>query len=196
MAVGRLVRQLGSSTHRSAACAVCRTDSVQVRFDRMVSGAASSTDDLLSAAEAGSVRAIARLLSRIESGGDRAADVARALVGRPRHATIIGITGPPGVGKSTLSNALIGRYRSAGPPGRGARRRPVEPVQRRSVARRSGPDGRARDRPRRLHPLHVQPRGAGRPVRGHPGGRGSVLRDRDSTTCWSKPSASARTRSR
>ena len=56
----------------------------------MVSGTGSSTDDLLAAAGDGSVRAIARLLSRIESGGDRAADVARALVGRPRHATIIG----------------------------------------------------------------------------------------------------------
>jgi LAO/AO transport system kinase len=80
----------------------------------MVSTAGSSTDDLLAAAEAGSVRAIARLLSRIESGGDRAADVASALVGHPRRATIVGLTGPPGVGKSTLSNALIGRYRSAG----------------------------------------------------------------------------------
>jgi LAO/AO transport system kinase len=80
----------------------------------MVSGTASSTDDLLSAAEDGSVRAVARLLSRIESGGDRAADIARALVGRPRRATIIGFTGPPGVGKSTLTNALIRRYRAQG----------------------------------------------------------------------------------
>ena len=39
--------------------------------------------------------------------------MARALVGLPRNATIVGLTGPPGVGKSTLTTALIGRLSQA-----------------------------------------------------------------------------------
>ncbi len=80
----------------------------------MSATAGPSTEDLLQAAEKGSVRAVARLLSRIEGGGRRAAEVAGALVGRSRGAMITGITGPPGVGKSTLTTAMITRYRAAG----------------------------------------------------------------------------------
>jgi len=80
----------------------------------MVLAAGSSTDALLAAAAAGSVRAIARLLSRIEAGGHRAADVAAALTGRSRGAAITGLTGPPGVGKSTLTTDMVARLRSAG----------------------------------------------------------------------------------
>src|SRR6476620_69423 len=74
----------------------------------------SPTDALLAAADGGSVRAIARLLSRIEAGGSRAAEVASALTGRPRSAVITGLTGPPGVGKSTLTTEMVVRLRSAG----------------------------------------------------------------------------------
>src|SRR6476646_1234853 len=80
----------------------------------MLSVAGTSTAGLLEAADRGSVRAIARLLSRIEAGGDRAREVAAALTGRPRNATIAGLTGPPGVGKSTLTTDLVARLRSAG----------------------------------------------------------------------------------
>lgn len=70
--------------------------------------------DGATAATRGSVRAIARLVSLIEAGGDTAAAVAAGLRGRPRRAAVLGITGPPGVGKSTLITALIGRYRARG----------------------------------------------------------------------------------
>jgi len=69
---------------------------------------------LVSAAQGGSVRATARLLTAIEAGGVRAAAVAATLAGLPRRAAIIGLTGPPGVGKSTLGTALISRYRYQG----------------------------------------------------------------------------------
>ncbi|HEY5150903.1 MAG TPA: methylmalonyl Co-A mutase-associated GTPase MeaB [Mycobacterium sp.] len=69
---------------------------------------------LVAAAREGSIRATARLLTAIEAGGARAAAVAATLAGLPRKATIVGLTGPPGVGKSTLGTALIARYRKQG----------------------------------------------------------------------------------
>ncbi len=63
--------------------------------------------ELIDAARAGSVRAVARLLTAVENGGPRAAEVAAALTGVPRQAEVIGITGAPGAGKSTLTNALL-----------------------------------------------------------------------------------------
>ena len=75
---------------------------------------AGSAAALIDAAQTGSIRATARLLTAIEAGGARAAAVAATLAGRPRKATIVGLTGPPGVGKSTLGTALISRYRQQG----------------------------------------------------------------------------------
>ena len=60
-------------------------------------------DALVAAADAGSVRALARLVSRSRRAATGAAEVGRALVGRPRAATVVGLTGSPGVGKSTLT---------------------------------------------------------------------------------------------
>lgn len=69
---------------------------------------------LIGRAAAGSVRALARLVTMVETGGEPAARVAAGLLGRSRGAAVLGITGPPGVGKSTLITALIGRYRARG----------------------------------------------------------------------------------
>ncbi|WP_090482563.1 methylmalonyl Co-A mutase-associated GTPase MeaB [Nakamurella panacisegetis] len=68
----------------------------------------------MTAALGGSVRAVARLISRVESGGRSAREVSTALAGRPREAAVWGLTGPPGVGKSTITAALIGQLRRSG----------------------------------------------------------------------------------
>lgn len=62
--------------------------------------------------------ALARGLTTLEQGGDRAAELMEAVRAhtRPVHgqAVVIGVTGPPGVGKSVLTGRLIGRARQAG----------------------------------------------------------------------------------
>jgi len=69
---------------------------------------------LIEAARGGSTRAVGRLVSMIERGGAAAAAVAAALSGMTRSGTVIGLTGPPGVGKSTTVARLIAGYRERG----------------------------------------------------------------------------------
>lgn len=66
--------------------------------------------ELLAAARGGSVRATGRLLSLVESG--RRAEVLSAV--GPAATRVIGLTGPPGAGKSTTIAALVGAYRQRG----------------------------------------------------------------------------------
>ncbi len=63
--------------------------------------------ELVRQAEAGSRTALARLLTFVESGGDDQLATA-ALAYRVAPPYVIGITGPPGAGKSTLTDQLIG----------------------------------------------------------------------------------------
>ncbi len=70
--------------------------------------------ELIEGAQAGDVRMIARLISRIEDGGPRARVIMRELAGFAGRAHVIGITGAPGVGKSTTTSALISALRDAG----------------------------------------------------------------------------------
>ncbi len=63
----------------------------------------------------GDRRAVARLISLVEDGArDRLREVAETLNPSTGRAMVIGLTGAPGVGKSTLANALVTSYRAAG----------------------------------------------------------------------------------
>jgi LAO/AO transport system kinase len=67
-------------------------------------------DDILS----GDVRAAARLMRRLDDGDPAAAPVMARLYPRTGRGRLVGVTGSPGTGKSTLIDALIERMRSAG----------------------------------------------------------------------------------
>jgi LAO/AO transport system kinase len=73
--------------------------------------AAIATGDLLARARSGHKRSIARLVSVIENDEPGAAEAMRALYPETGRAQTVGITGPPGGGKSTLVNRLAGLYR-------------------------------------------------------------------------------------
>jgi GTPase len=63
---------------------------------------------------AGDRRAIARAISTVESGDPEGRDLLKSLFPKTGNAFTIGITGPPGAGKSTLVGKLAGEYRAAG----------------------------------------------------------------------------------
>ena len=63
---------------------------------------------------AGDPRAIARGISLIEDEAPEAAALVRAIFGRTGRAYLVGITGPPGAGKSTLVDRLITEIRKSG----------------------------------------------------------------------------------
>ena len=73
-------------------------------------------NSLCDAALAGDRRALARLLTAVENRTPIAEAALRRLYPLAGHAQLIGITGPPGAGKSTLVAALIAELRRAGRP--------------------------------------------------------------------------------
>ena len=71
--------------------------------------------DLLERLKGGDKRAVARLISWVEDGDrDQLRDAAEALNPATGRAQVIGLTGSPGVGKSTLAGALVAAYRDQG----------------------------------------------------------------------------------
>jgi LAO/AO transport system kinase len=68
----------------------------------------------LKKARGGDTRALARLISLVEDESPRVRDLIKELLPSTGSARIIGLTGSPGVGKSTVTGALVGAYRAAG----------------------------------------------------------------------------------
>ena len=75
---------------------------------------ASAVPDLVDGARAGQARAVARLVSLVEDESPLLRPVMAALAPHTGRAHVVGLTGAPGVGKSTSTNALIGALRAAG----------------------------------------------------------------------------------
>ncbi len=71
---------------------------------------------LVAAARGGDRRSLARLLTAVENRTAVAEPALRELYPLAGRAHVVGITGPPGAGKSTLVAALIGEVRKAGRP--------------------------------------------------------------------------------
>ncbi|HET8599790.1 MAG TPA: methylmalonyl Co-A mutase-associated GTPase MeaB [Segeticoccus sp.] len=69
---------------------------------------------LVEAARAGSPRAVARLISLVENAHPALRQVMAALAPHTGNAHVLGITGSPGVGKSTCTNALVSAFRERG----------------------------------------------------------------------------------
>jgi len=73
-----------------------------------------SVDELVSRAREGDARAVARLISWVEDDAPQLREVMAALAPYAGRAQVVGLTGSPGVGKSTTTNALVGGLREAG----------------------------------------------------------------------------------
>ncbi|MGZ5353491.1 MAG: methylmalonyl Co-A mutase-associated GTPase MeaB [Actinomycetota bacterium] len=63
--------------------------------------------ELVEGVLAGDPRAIARAISMVEDGGDGLEELSSGLFGHTGRARTIGLTGSPGVGKSTLASELV-----------------------------------------------------------------------------------------
>ena len=68
--------------------------------------------ELVEQARAGKTRAVARLISLVEDEAPELREVMAALAPLTGHAHVVGITGAPGVGKSTSTNALVRELRA------------------------------------------------------------------------------------
>jgi len=69
---------------------------------------------LVDGARKGEARSVARLISLVEDASPALREVAAALAPHTGHAQVIGLTGSPGVGKSTTTTALVRALRAAG----------------------------------------------------------------------------------
>jgi len=69
---------------------------------------------LVEQARSGSPRALARLISLVEDARPQLREVMAALAPRAGSASVVGLTGSPGVGKSTITSAIVKTLRRKG----------------------------------------------------------------------------------
>lgn len=62
----------------------------------------------------GNPRAVAKAISLVENNGSSAQEMMKQIFSRRREAVILGITGAPGTGKSTIVDQMISHFRSNG----------------------------------------------------------------------------------
>jgi GTPase len=79
-----------------------------------VAGRGWTQDELVTGVLAGDRRALARSISLVENGEEQGAEIVRRVYPSTGRAASIGVTGPPGVGKSSLVSALVGHTRGLG----------------------------------------------------------------------------------
>ena len=72
-----------------------------------------TVEQLVAGVRAGERRALARAISLVEDGDSRAYPLVRELYPETGRAAVVGVTGPPGVGKSSLIAALVRHIREA-----------------------------------------------------------------------------------
>src|SRR5213080_3167302 len=71
-------------------------------------------NQLIERVAAGDVTAVARAISKVEEGGPGASDLMKQIFPRTGRALVVGITGAPGAGKSSLVDKLAAFYRTKG----------------------------------------------------------------------------------
>jgi LAO/AO transport system kinase len=71
-------------------------------------------DDLATGVRGGDRRALARAITLVENGDPLSYDLVRELYPETGRSSVIGVTGPPGVGKSSLISALVRHVRGEG----------------------------------------------------------------------------------
>ena len=73
-----------------------------------------ATAELVDRARDGDPRAVARLISQVEDASPALREVMSLLIPHAGRAAVLGVTGSPGVGKSTTTSALVTAFRADG----------------------------------------------------------------------------------
>lgn len=90
----------------------CCASRVAQPADLVAVGDAAVVDGLVDRARAGDARSVAKLISLVEDASPLLREAMTALMPYGGRATVIGLTGAPGVGKSTTTSGLVSAFRA------------------------------------------------------------------------------------